>query len=85
MRAPFPTLFGRFNPRPSSLTGEPKPFGLLRGEKRTFQSAPVIADGRTPLTHRTLLPNDFFRLFREPVAENHVRIKDTEHPKKKFE
>ena len=47
-----------------------------------FQSAPVIADGRTPLTHRTLLPNDFFRLFREPVAENHVRIKDTEHPKK---
>ena len=50
-----------------------------------FQSAPVIADGRTPLTHRTLLPNDFFRLFREPVAENHVRIKDTEHPKKKFE
>ena len=37
-----------FNPRPSSLTGEPIVGVLARTKKPRFQSAPVIADGRTP-------------------------------------
>ncbi len=38
---------GRFNPRPSSLTGEPTNGGSIDFWTLEFQSAPVIADGRT--------------------------------------
>ena len=36
----------RFNPRPPSLTGEPRVAGKDRSA-REFQSTPAIADGRT--------------------------------------
>ena len=36
-----------FNPRPSSLTGEPARASALMSSMVLFQSAPVIADGRT--------------------------------------
>ena len=108
-----------FNPRPPSLTGE-RASGWCLGVRKTFQSTPAIADGRTltgasllaaalfqstpaiavgrthyppvhrgprasfnprppsltgeRFAHRTLLPNDFSWLFREPVDEIHVRI-----------
>ena len=39
---------GSFNPRPSSLTGEPMPAAEAMPPVNQFQSAPVIADGRTP-------------------------------------
>ena len=35
-----------FNPRPSSLTGEPYNYGR-KGDDGKFQSTPVITDGRT--------------------------------------
>ena len=46
---PDPTSSHGFNPRPSSLTGEPRG-SVLRDMGLMFQSTPVIADGRTFLT-----------------------------------
>ena len=36
-----------FNPRPSSLTGEPQPASMFSAVASVFQSTPVITDGRT--------------------------------------
>ena len=42
------TLYGRFNPRPPSLAGDPSPFLKIRSPS-AFQSAPAITGGRSTL------------------------------------
>ncbi len=47
-RSPMGLCRRSFNPRPSSLTGEPMLGARGSVEFVLFQSAPVIADGRAP-------------------------------------
>ena len=48
-----------FNPRPSSLTGEPNVEAVASGLS-LFQSTPVITDGRTELVRATLQTTEGF-------------------------
>ena len=50
-----------FNPRPSSLTGEPADGGYGAGPKKKFQSTPVITDGRTARPSENGLPSTLFQ------------------------
>ena len=46
-----------FNPRPSSLTGDPPHLASTARAMSTFQSTPVIADGRSWLSGLMLAPS----------------------------
>ena len=50
-----------FNPRPSSLTGDPLPSGAQGFGCCVFQSAPVITDGRSPALSKHGLGASWFQ------------------------
>ena len=50
LQNPLTIINGRFNPRPSLLTGEPATADDGARPEEAFQSTPVITDGRTRLS-----------------------------------